>query len=145
MFFCGEIRKLSNLLLIGKKWLIWSSDHSFCCFRYERARIWVCSSQRCHTKTEDLATQRTFQHVSLLIRYTFCHTCFSTGDLGMQVSILSSIHQHLPWCLASTTPHTVLYRSFIIFSLSFLHGMRMCMWFGYNCKIIVCTFSTLWT
>ena len=45
----------------------------------------------------------------------YCRTCFSSGDLGVQVSVSSSvrssIRQHLPGCLVSATPLTVLYRS----------------------------------
>ena len=73
------------------------------------------------------------------------------GDLGVQVSvrssICSSVHPSVrpsiniyPGCLVSATPLTVLYRSFLKLCICFRHGMRMCMWFGYNCEIIFCHF-----
>ena len=77
----------------------------------------------------------------------FCFTCFSMGDLGMQVSIrlfvrpsvLPSVHPSINiyhGCLVSATPLTVFYWSFLKLCRCFLHGVRMCMWFGYNCWII---------
>ena len=50
----------------------------------------------------------------------------------------------LPQCidsgyLMSATPHTILYRSFWNFA-RFLHGLKMCMWFGYNPCINFCHF-----
>ena len=88
----------------------------------------------------------------LLLQFTTdcCHTCFSMGDIGVQVSVRSSIRLSVhpsvniyPGCLVSATPLTVLYRSFWNFWpfwMCFRHGMRMCMWFGYNCEIIFCHF-----
>ena len=70
-------------------------------------------------------------------------------DLGTQVSIvrLSSVRRSIcpsvsiyPWCLVRATPLTVLYRLFLNFACVFLHGMGMCMWFGYDCTIIFCRF-----
>ena len=70
----------------------------------------------------------------------FCRTCFSMGDLGVQVSVRASIRPSVrpsvniyPGCLVSATPLTVLYRSFWNFACVFV-------WFGYNCEIIVCHF-----
>ena len=66
----------------------------------------------------------------------FCGTFLSMGDLGVQVSVHPSFHQHLTWVSCE--------RSFVLIILklciSFLHGMKMCLWFGYNCKIIFCHF-----
>ena len=45
----------------------------------------------------------------------YCRTCFSIGDLGVQVSVRPSICLSVniyPGCLVSATPPTVLYRSF---------------------------------
>ena len=76
-----------------------------------------------------------------------CRTCFRMGNLGVQVSVRSFIRPSVrpsvniyPGCLVSTTPLTVLDRSFLKFCICFHHGMRMCMWFGYNCEIIFCHF-----
>ena len=57
---------------------------------------------------------------------TFCR-CIGMGDLSMQVSARSSVSIY-PGCLVSETPLTVLKLCWC-----FLHGVRMCMWFGYNC------------
>ena len=69
----------------------------------------------------------------------YCCTCFSMGDLGVQVSVRPSVNI-IPGCLVSATPLTVLYRSFLKLCMYFHHGIRMCMWFGYNCEIIFCHF-----
>ena len=61
-----------------------------------------------------------------------CRTCFSMGDLGMQV-VRSSVNIY-HGCLVSATPLTVFYWSFWNFADVFF--MRLCMWFGYNCWII---------
>ena len=50
----------------------------------------------------------------------------------------------LPQCinsgyLVSATLHTVLYRCFLNFA-RFLHGLKMCMWFGYNPCVNFCHF-----
>ena len=39
-------------------------------------------------------------------------------------------------CLVSTTPLTVFLLIFLKLCRCLLHGVRMCMWFGYNCWII---------
>ena len=157
---------------------------------------------------------RVYIPVRMYADISFCCTCFSMGDLGVQVSVRLSVHlsvhssfrqpwvscEHYPGCLVSATPLTVLYWSFwnfacvffmawrcacgldiivrlffcdffhimklVIFHLNiwtvgtscernsfysfilivlklcicFLHGMRMCIWFGYNCKTIFCHF-----
>ena len=41
--------------------------------------------------------------------------------------------------IVSATPHIILYRSFWNFA-HFLHGLKMCMWFGYNPCINFCHF-----
>ena len=46
---------------------------------------------------------------------SFCHTCFSMGYLGVQVSVGSFVRSSVniyPGCFMSATPLTVLYRSF---------------------------------
>ena len=48
--------------------------------------------------------------------------------------------------LVSTTPHTILYQSFLNFAHDFFHSLKLCMCFWYNPCIIFChLFSTLWT
>ena len=61
---------------------------------------WSCDQDGCHA------------HI--------CRTCFSMGDLGVQVFVHLSIRQHLPWCVVSATPLTVLYRSFWNFACVFV-------------------------
>ena len=64
----------------------------------------------------------------------------SMGELGVQVSIrLSvrpSIRQHLPWVSCERNSSNSFVPIFLKLCMCFHHGMRMCMWFGYNCEII---------
>ena len=72
----------------------------------------------------------------------FCRTCM--GDLGMQVSVCLSIRpsiclsvrQHLPWVSCERNSSYSFLLIFLKLCRCFLHGVRMCMWFGYNCWII---------
>ena len=53
--------------------------------------------------------------ISCFYLFDFCHTCFSMGDLGVQVSVCPSVRFSVniyPGCLVSATPLTVLYQSF---------------------------------
>ena len=68
-----------------------------------------------------------------------CRTCFSMGDLGVQVSVRLFVRLSVcpsvniyHGCLVSATPLTGVLK----LCRCFLHGVRMCMWFGYNCWII---------
>ena len=67
----------------------------------------------------------------------FCRTCFSMGDLGVQVSIrlsiCSSFHQHLPRVSCEGNSSYSFVPLILKRCMCFLHGMKMCMWFGYNC------------
>ena len=57
-------------------------------------------------------------------------------------SVCPSVRQHLPWVSCERKKkksHFVPYSFLLIFlkfCRCFLHGLRMCMWFGYNCWII---------
>ena len=42
--------------------------------------------------------------------------------------------------LVSATPHTILYQSFLKLCTCLLHGLKMCIWFGYNPCIYFCYF-----
>ena len=42
--------------------------------------------------------------------------------------------------LVSTTPHTYFIPIFLKLCTCFLHGLKMCMWFGYNPCINFCYF-----
>ena len=74
----------------------------------------------------------------------FCRTCFSMGDLGVQVSVRLfvrpsvrlSVRQHLPWVSCERNSSYSFLLIFLKLCRCFLHGVRMCMWFGYNCWII---------
>ena len=81
--------------------------------------------------------------VSLMI-FHFCRTCFSMSDLGVQVSVRSSvrssIRQHLPWVSCERNSSYSFVPIFLKLCMCFRHGIRMCMWFGYNCEIIFCHF-----
>ena len=70
----------------------------------------------------------------------FCCTCFSMGDLGVQV-LRPSVHPStftlgVLWAQLLLQFCTNLFETLHVFR----HGMRMCMWFGYNCEIIFCHF-----
>ena len=78
---------------------------------------------------------------------TFCRTCFSMDDLGVQVSVrlfvrsvrpsvCPSIRQHLPCVSCESNSSYSFLLIFLKLCRCFLHGVRMCMWFGYNCWII---------
>ena len=66
----------------------------------------------------------------------FCRTCFSMGDLGVQVSvrssICSSVRQHLPCVSCECNSSYSFVLIFLKLCMCFRHGMRMCMWFGYT-------------
>ena len=58
------------------------------------------------------------------------------GDLGMQVSIRSFVHLSVNIYhghLVSETPLTVFFTNLFETLQMFSFGVRMCMWFGYNC------------
>ena len=67
----------------------------------------------------------------------YCRTCFSMGDLGVQVfirlSVRLSVHQHLPWASFEHNSSYSFVPIFLKLCRCFHHGMRICMWFGYNC------------
>ena len=87
---------------------------------------------------------------------TFCRTCFSMGELSVQVSVRSSVRSSVrpsihpsvniyPGCFVSATLLTVLYRSFWNYACVFVMVWG-CAW---DLDIIVglffVSFSTLWT
>ena len=73
-----------------------------------------------------------------------CRTCFSMGDLGVQVSVRLfvrpcvrlSVRQHFQWVSSERNYSYSYLLIFLKLCRCFLHGVRMCMWFGYNCWII---------
>ena len=79
-----------------------------------------------------------FQTLKFL--FNFCRICFSTGDLGVQVSvrlfIRPSVRQHLPRVSCEHNSSYSFVPIFLKLCRCFHNGMRMCTWFGYNCKII---------
>ena len=85
-----------------------------------------------------------------LIFVTFCRTCFSMGDLGVQVSVRPFVHPSVrpsvrpsvniyPGCLVSATPLTVLYLSFGNFACVFIMVWGCACGLD-NCEIIFCHF-----
>ena len=66
-----------------------------------------------------------------------CHTWFSMGDLGMQVSVHSSVRSSICQQLLCVSWGRNSCYSFVPIVLKlcrcFHHGIRMCMWFGYIC------------
>ena len=71
--------------------------------------------------------------LSRLSYLPFFRTCFSVGDLGMQVSVRLSVRQHLPCVSCERNSSYSFLPIFLKLCICFLHGVRMCMWFGYNC------------
>ena len=63
----------------------------------------------------------------------FCRTCFSMGDLGVQVSVRPSFRQHLPWVSCERNSSYSFVLIILKLCMCFLHGMKICMCFGYNC------------
>ena len=47
--------------------------------------------------------------------------------------------------LVSATPYTISCLSLCNFAHLFFHGLKMCMWFGFNPAVNFCHFSTLLT
>ena len=69
--------------------------------------------------------------------FTFCRTCFSMGDLGLQVSVRvsvrsPSVRQYLPWVTCGRNSSYGFVPIVLKFCRCFRHGMGMCMWFGYS-------------
>ena len=50
--------------------------------------------------------------------------------------VRSSIRQHLPWAPCERSSSYSFVQGFFKLCMCFRHGMRICMWFGYNCEII---------
>ena len=51
-------------------------------------------------------------------------------------SVCLSVRQHLPWVSCERNSSYSFLLIFLKLCRCFLHGVRMCMWFGYNCWII---------
>ena len=89
----------------------------------------------------------------VVLRFSYCRTCFSMGDLGVQVSVRlsirlfvrSSVRQHLPWVSCERNSSY----SFVPVFLK-LGGVFIMVW-GCACGLDIIvglffvTFSTLWT
>ena len=54
--------------------------------------------------------------------------------------IRPSIRQHLPWVSCERNSSNSIVPIVLKLCMCFRHGMRMCMWFRYNCEIIFCHF-----
>ena len=52
------------------------------------------------------------------------------------MSACLSVRQHLPWVSCERNSSYSFLLIFLKLCRCFLHGVRMCMWFGYNCWII---------
>ena len=85
-------------------------------------------------------SSNSFMPIFLKLYRCFCHTCFSMADLGVQVSVHSSIRQHLPWVSCECNTSYSFVPILLKLCMCFRHGMRICMWFGYNCEMIFCHF-----
>ena len=55
-------------------------------------------------------------------------------------SVRSSFRQHLPWVSCERNSSYSFLPIILKLCVCFCHGMKMCMWFGYNCQIIFCHF-----
>ena len=78
----------------------------------------------------------------------FCRTCFSMGDLGVQVSIRLFVRPSVniyPGCLVSATPFTALYQSFWNFACVFVMVWGCACGLDIIVRLFFVCFSTLWT
>ena len=78
----------------------------------------------------------------------FFRTCFSMGDLGVQVSVHPSVCPSVNiyhWCLVSATPLTVFYWSFWNFADVFFMVWGCACGLDIIVGLFFITFSTLWT
>ena len=64
--------------------------------------------------------------------WCFLSHLFSMGDLGVCPSIRLSFRQHLPWVTCERNSFSFV-PIILKLCICFLHGMKMCMWFGYDC------------
>ena len=71
----------------------------------------------------------------------FCHTCFSMGDLGVQVLFVRPSVNIYHGCLVSATPLTVLYRSFWNFADVFFMVWGCACGLGIIVRLFFITFS----
>ena len=55
------------------------------------------------------------------------------GDLGVQVSVRSSFRQHLPWMSCERNSSYSFVPIILKLCMYFLHDMKICMGFWYNC------------
>ena len=105
--------------------------------------------KNCHAKKMFWGQSECLSNLAILyglciLDSSFCRTCFSMGDLGVQVSVCLfvrpsvclSVRQHLPWVSCECNSSYSFLLIFLKLCRCFLHGVRMCMWFGYNCWII---------
>ena len=67
------------------------------------------------------------------------------SDLDVQVSVRSSVRLHLPWVSCERNSSYNFVPIFLKLRRCFLHGMKMCMWFGFYPAVNFCHFSTLLT
>ena len=109
--------------------------------------FWNCA----HVSTWSHGLEMCMDIILELFFSTFCRTCFSMGDLGLQVSVRSSVRsfvrpstftlgvfsapvcQHLPWVSCERNFSYSFIPIILKLCKCFRHGMRLCMWFGYNC------------
>ena len=88
----------------------------------------------------------------LMCEHHYCRTCFSIGDLGVQVSVHLFVRPSVRpsvniyhWCLVSATPLTVFYRSFWNFANVFFMVWGCACGLDIIVRLFFITFSTLWT
>ena len=57
-------------------------------------------------------------------------------QVSVRLFVRLSVRQHLPWVSCERNSSYSFLLIFLKLRICFLHGVRMCMWFGYNCWII---------
>ena len=90
----------------------------------------------------------TFMGKPSIVAGFFCCTCFSMGNLGVQVSVRPSVRPSIniyPGCPVSASPLTVLYWSFWNFTCVFVMVWGCACGLDIIGRLFFVTFSALWT
>ena len=147
---CVWVGSLRNFIYIASSKEKYEPHHEKICLCRPHSLISVFGI-RCLDSLRPIVT------ISKILRLACCHTCFSKGDLGMQVSVCLFIHPSVrSFVCPSTFTQGVLWAQLLLqFCTNLLEfwnfgGVFMMVW-GCACgldiivRLFFVTFSTLWT